>query len=86
MVRDLERSNIVLKPNQLTMEQDAEMTLFYMNAWGLDYRNSSIPADGSNIVAKCQFFTQTFFDPQECMLTNLALTVFIIQISNKDFD
>lgn len=65
VVRDLERSNMVLKPNRLTMEQEAEMTLFYMNAWGLDYRNSSVPADGLNRVAKCQIFTQIKFYPKK---------------------
>ena len=42
-VKDLEKANIVLKPKHLIMEQDSDMTLFSMDSWILDYRNTNLP-------------------------------------------
>ena len=36
VVEDLEKSNIILKRGHLIMEQEADMTLFYMATWDLN--------------------------------------------------
>ena len=46
MVGDLEKANMVLRPNKLTMKQEADMTLFHMDRWDLTFRNVTAPEDG----------------------------------------
>ena len=36
VVEDLEKSNVILKRGHLIMEQEADMTLFYMATWDLN--------------------------------------------------
>ena len=45
-VSNLDKSNVLLLPKKLMMEQIADMTLFDMNHWDLAYKNKEKPEEG----------------------------------------
>ena len=81
VVGDLEKSNVVLKPGHLIMEQEADMTLFFMATWDLSYRNSSAPEDGirMTIVLKRKIMGEimtTYFPSILLLMITFATTFF----------
>ena len=80
-VEDLEKANIVLKPQHLIMEQDSDMTLFFMDSWVLDYRNINAPENGikMTIVLKRKIMGEimtTYFPSLLLLMITFATTFF----------
>ena len=78
---ELDRSILRLFPKKLWMEQDVDMTLFHMNFWDLDFRNSSAPEEGVSmtIVLRRKILSEmmgTFLPSILLMMITFATTSF----------
>ena len=80
-VSNLDKSNVLLFPKKLMMEQTSDMTLFHMTHWDLDYKNKEKPEDGiqMTIVLKRKIMSEmmtTYFPSILLMLITFATTFF----------
>ena len=80
-VSNLDKSNVLLFPKKLMMEQTSDMTLFHMTHWDLDYKNKEKPEDGiqMTIVLKRKIMSEmmtTYFPSILLMLIPFATTFF----------
>ena len=80
-VSNLDKSNVLLFPKKLMMEQTSDMTLFHMTHWDLDYKNKEKPEDGiqMTIVLKRKIMSEmmtTYFPSILLMLITFATTIF----------
>ena len=80
-VSSLDKSNVLLKPNKLVMEQIPDMTLFQMSNWGLAYKDKEMPEDGikMTVVLKRKIMSEmmtTYFPSILLMLITFATTFF----------
>ena len=80
-VEDLEKANIVLKPQHLIVDQESDMTLFFMDSWVLDYRNINAPENGlkMTIVLKRKIMGEimtTYFPSFLLLMITFATTFF----------
>ena len=80
-VSNLDKSNVLLFPKKLMMEQTSDMTLFHMTHWDLDYKNKEKPKDGiqMTIVLKRKIMSEmmtTYFPSILLMLITFATTFF----------
>ena len=80
-VSSLDKSNVLLFPKKLMMEQTSDMTLFHMTHWDLDYKNKEKPKDGiqMTIVLKRKIMSEmmtTYFPSILLMLITFATTFF----------
>ena len=80
-VSNLDKSNVLLFPKKLMMEQTSDMTLFHMTHWDLDYKNKEKPKDGiqMTIVLKRKIMSEmmtTYFPSILLMLITFAPTFF----------
>ena len=80
-MRNLDRSNVLLQPNKLVMEQIPDMTLFQMSNWGLAYKDKEMPEDGikMTVVLKRKIMSEmmtTYFPSILLMLITFATTFF----------
>ena len=81
VVDDLDKSNVVLKRGHLTMEQEADMTLFHIASWSLIHKNNSAPNDGikMTIVLKRKIMGEimtTYFPSILLLMITFATTFF----------
>ena len=81
VVGDLEKANMVLRPNHLTMKQEADMTLFHMDRWDLTFRNNTAPEDGvkMTLVLKRKIMGEimtTYFPSLLLLMITFATTFF----------
>ena len=56
---DRENSTLKLLPKDLWMGQSADMTLFHMDHWKLDFKNESAPEEGVSTVSYTHLTLQT---------------------------
>ena len=80
-VSNLDKSNVLLFPKKLMMEQTSDMTLFHMTHWDLDYKNKEKPKDGiqMTIVLKRKIMSEmmtTYFPSILLMLITFATPFF----------
>ena len=80
-VSNLDKSNVLLLPKKLMMEQIADMTLFQMNHWDLAYKDKEKPEEGirMTIVLKRKMMSEmmtTYFPSILLMLITFATTFF----------
>ena len=80
-VSSLDKSNVLLFPKKLMMEQTSDMTLFHMTHWDLDYKNKEKPEDGiqMTIVLKRKIMSEmmtTYFPSILLMLITFATPFF----------
>ena len=80
-VSNLVKSNVLLYPKNLMMEQIRDMTLFHMSHWDLDYKNRVKPEDGikMTIVLKRKIQSEmmtTYFPSILLMMITFATTFF----------
>ena len=78
---ELDSSTLRLFPKKLWMEQDRDMTLFYMDHWKLDFRNESSPEEdiSMTIVLRRKILSEmmgTFLPSILLMMITFATTFF----------
>ena len=80
-VNNLQKTNMLLFPKKLMMEQIPDLTLFHMSHWELAYKNNQKPEEGirMTIVLRRKIMTEmmtTYFPSILLMLITFATTFF----------
>ena len=80
-VSNLDKSNVLIFPKKLMMEQIPDLTLFHMSQWDLAYKNKEKPEEGikMTIVLKRKIMSEmmtTYFPSILLMLITFATTFF----------